>query len=34
MMYVRAGDVREVRQIWGMVLRMLEGALRAHWDER
>ncbi len=34
MTYVCGGDVRETRQIWGMVLRMLEGVLRAYWDER
>lgn len=34
MTYVCAGEVREARQIWGMVLRILEAALRAYWDGR
>ncbi len=34
MTYVCADDVREARKIWGMVLRVMETALQAYWDER
>ena len=32
--YVCADEIREARKIWGIVLRMLETALLAYWEER
>ena len=34
MTYVRADEIREARKIWGVVLRVLETALLAYWEER
>ncbi len=34
MTYVRADEIREARKIWGVVLRVLEAALLAYWEER
>ena len=34
MTYVCADDIREARKLWGMVLRVMETALQAYWDER
>ena len=33
MTYVCADDIREARKLWGMVLRVMETALQAYWDE-
>ncbi len=34
MTYVCADEIREARKIWGVVLRVLEAALLAYWEER
>lgn len=34
MTYVRADEIREARKIWGVVLRVMEAALLAYWEER